>query len=196
MRIPIGGDQLPNLGNGLTRALGRSIFAIMGWHVVGELANVPKMVAIGAPHTRNFDVVVGLVTVLGLGVRINWMAKHTVFQNPFGGIMQRLGGIPINRTARFNVVEQMVQKLQAADKLILVVMPEGSRSRAGVPVSEWRTGFYHIALGAAVPISPVYVDNANKRVIFGPPLYPTGNKEADFEQLQMFYSDPYQEQRS
>lgn len=186
MRIPRAGEHPPKLGNGLTRAMGRWLFALMGWHVEGELPNVPKMVAVGAPHTRNFDVMIGLAVILGLGVRINWMAKHTAFQNPFGGIMQRLGGVPINRTARFNVVEQMVQKLQATDKLILAVMPEGSRKRAGIPVDEWKTGFYYIALGAGVPILVVYIDNVQKRVVFSPPLIPSGEKAADLARIQKF----------
>lgn len=190
MSIARAGDKLPNLGNGLTRALGRALFRLLGWHVEGTLPNVAKMVAIGAPHAKNFDVVIGLGLILGLGVRISWMAKHTAFQNPFGSVMQRLGGIPINRTARFNVVEQMVQKLQQADRLILVVMPEGSRSRAGIPVAEWKTGFYYIALGATVPVTPVYVDYPNKRIVLGPTLHPSGDKATDFVTLQEFYTTP------
>lgn len=188
MRISAADSSPPQLGNRFTRTVGRWFLAMLGWHIEGKLPNVPKMVAIGAPHTRNYDVVIGLGVILALGVRISWMAKHTVFQNPFGAIMQKLGGLPINRTARFNVVDQMVQKLQDSERLILVVMPEGSRSRAGVPVNEWRTGFYYIALGANIPITPVYIDNAGKRVIFGSALTPTGNKEDDFAQLQTFYS--------
>ncbi len=190
MNIPPAGEQLPQLGNRLSRTMGRWLYGVLGWRVNGELPNVPKMVAIGAPHATNFDVVVGLTLVVGLGVRISWMAKHTVFKRPFATIMQRLGGLPINRTARFNVVEQMVQKLQAADKLVLVVMPEGSRSRAGVPVNEWKTGFYYIALGADVPIAPVYVDYPNKQIIFGPQFKPTGDKAADLARLQTFYTTP------
>ena len=196
MRIPGAGDQPPKLGNGFTRMLGRWLFVLLGWRVQGELPNEAKMVAIGAPHARSYDVVIGLSLILGLGVRISWMAKHTAFQNPFGSIMRKFGGLPINRTARFNVVEQMVQKLQEAERLILVVMPEGSRSRAGIPVREWRTGFYYIALGANVPIAPVYVDNPNKCIIFGPALMPTGDKDADFARLQAFYSNPDREPSS
>lgn len=190
MSIPRAGDQPPQLGNGLTRAIGRALFRLLGWRTEGTLPNVPKMVAIGAPHAKNFDVVIGLAVILGLGVRINWLAKHTAFQNPFSPVMQQLGGIPINRTARFNVVEQMVQKVQQADRLILVVMPEGSRSRAGIPTAEWKTGFYYIALAAGVPVAPVYVDYPNKRIVFGPPLHPSGDKEADFATLQQFYTTP------
>ncbi len=190
MRIPPAGKQPPKLGNGFTRMLGRGLFALLGWHVKGELPNVPKMVAIGAPHAHNFDVVIALSLILGFGVRISWMAKHTVFKPPFGWIIQKLGGVPINRTARFNVVEQMVQKLQGVEQLILAVAPEGSRRNAGVPISEWKTGFYYIALGAAVPIAPVYIDYPNKRIVFGQALIPTGNKEADFAQLQAFYTNP------
>lgn len=190
MSIPAAGDQVPQLGNPLTRQCGRWLFSLMGWRVEGSLPNVPKMVAIGAPHTRNFDVVVGLGLVVALGVRVSWMAKHTVFRPPFRGIMRQLGGIPINRTASFNVVEQMVQKFQENNKLILIVMPEGSRSRAGIPVEEWKSGFYHIARGAGVPIFPVYVDNPQKRLILGPPLVPTEEKEVDLARLQAFYSSP------
>ncbi|MEZ4616441.1 MAG: lysophospholipid acyltransferase family protein [Caldilineaceae bacterium] len=192
MRIPPAGEQPPKLGNGLTRLLGRGLFALLGWHVEGELPNVPKMVAIGAPHASNFDVVIALSLILGLGVRISWMAKHTAFKPPFGTVFQKLGGLPINRTARFNMVEQMVQKLHGTKRLILAVAPEGSRSRAGIPVDEWKTGFYYIALGASVPIVPVYIDYPNKRIVFAPALTPTGDKTADFAIIQAFYANPDQ----
>jgi len=192
MRIPAAGNLPPQLGNRFTRMLGRGLFALLGWHVEGRLPNAPKMVVIGAPHARNFDVVIALSLILGLGIRISWMAKHTVFKPPFGAIIQKLGGLPINRTARFNVVEQMVQKLQGTERLILAVAPEGSRRQAGVPVSEWKTGFYYIALGAAVPIAPVYIDYPNKRIVFGDPLLASGDKAADFAQLQRFYTNPDQ----
>ena len=188
MATPVAGDQAPRLGNLLTRAVGRGLLALLGWRVEGELPNLPKFVAIGAPHRSYFDVVIGLSVVVACGIRINWMAKHTAFKPPFGALIKRLGGVPINRTANFNAVEQMVQKLQNAQRLVLVVMPEGSRKRAGVPVTEWKTGFYYIALGAQAPIFPVAIDNLRKRVIFGPHLTPTGDKEVDFAQLQRFYT--------
>jgi 1-acyl-sn-glycerol-3-phosphate acyltransferase len=190
MRIPAAGNQPPKLGNGFTRMVGRGLFALLGWHVKGTLPNVPKMVLIGAPHAHNFDVVIALSALIGLGIRISWMAKHTVFKPPFGALIQKLGGLPINRTARFNVVDQMVQKLQGTERLILAVAPEGSRRNAGVPVRDWKTGFYFIALGADVPIVPVYIDYPNKRIVFGQALIPSGNKEADFAQLQAFYTNP------
>lgn len=190
MAMPVAGDQVPRLGNLVTRALGRGLLALLGWRVDGLLPNTAKFVAVGAPHKSYFDVVIGLAVVVALGLRVNWMVKHTALKPPFGIIIKRLGGVPINRTASENVVDQMVQKVQNATRIILVVMPEGSRKRAGVPVREWKTGFYYIALNAKVPILPVFIDNPGKRVIFGPMLVPSGDKAYDLAQLQLFYTHP------
>lgn len=193
MAMPVAGDQVPRLGNMVTRTLGRALLALLGWHVEGQLPNTAKFVAVGAPHKSYFDVVIGLSVVVSLGLRVNWMAKHTAFKPPFGTMIKRLGGVPINRTASANVVDQMVQKIGQASRIILIVMPEGSRKRAGVPVSEWKTGFYYIALNANVPILPVFIDNPGKRVIFGPTLTLSGNKAQDLAQLQTFYTNPGKE---
>ena len=193
MAMPVAGDQVPRLGNLVTRAFGRALLAVLGWRVEGQLPNTAKFVAVGAPHKSYFDVMIGLSVVVALGLRVNWMAKHTAFKPPFGTLIKRLGGVPINRTASENVVDQMVQKIRNAARIILIVMPEGARKRAGVPVSEWKTGFYYIALNANVPILPVFIDNPGKRVIFGPTLNPTGDKAHDLAQLQTFYTNPRKE---
>ena len=113
---------------------------------------------------------VRVVTISGTGLRF----QHTK-------------RIAIDRTSRHNVVEQTIQHFATHPQLIVGLMPEGTRKRAGIPVKEWKTGFYYIAKGVQVPILPIYIDNPGKRVIFGPSLMPTGDLAADLATLQQFY---------
>ena len=83
----------------------------------------------------------------------------------------------------------MIDAFATHPKLIVGLMPEGSRKRAGIPIKEWKSGFYYIALGAKVPILPLYLDNQRKQLRFGPPLTPTGDIETDLDQLQQFYTE-------
>lgn len=188
MTMPTIGNAVPKRHMPLFQAAARFALARLGWRTVGELPNVPQFVAVGAPHTSAWDFFLGMMVIFGLGVRVSWMGKHTLFRWPIGGIMRWLGGLAIDRTGRHKVVDQVVAAFAAQPQLIVGLMPEGSRKRAGIPVKEWKTGFYYIALGAKAPILPIYLDNARKQVVFGPPLTPTGDIEADLAQLQTFYT--------
>lgn len=133
MAMPVAGDQVPRLGNVVTRALGRALLALLRAGALrGSCPNTSKFVAIGS-HKSYCNVVIGLSVVVSLGLRVNWMAKHTAFKPPFGAIIKRLGGVPINRTATANVVDQMTQKVKNATRIILVVMPEGSAQTGRCP---------------------------------------------------------------
>jgi len=187
MSLPIVGAALPKRNLPLFQALARFALARFGWRAEGRLPNLAQFVAVGAPHASSWDFFLGMLLIIGLGVRVSWMGKASLFRWPLGGIMRWLGGIAIDRTSRHNVVEQTVQHFATHPQLIVGLMPEGTRKRAGVPVNEWKTGFYHIAKGANVPILPIYIDNAGKRVIFGPVLMPTGDLTADLATLQQFY---------
>jgi 1-acyl-sn-glycerol-3-phosphate acyltransferase len=181
---------LPRRGNQLSRAAARLALALSGWRIEGAPPDSPKLVAIYAPHRSNWDFALAMLLMFGLGVRVSWMAKHTLFRRPIGAVMRWLGGIPIDRTARHGVVEQMIHAFQTRRQLIVGLMPEGTRRQAGSPVTAWKTGFYHIARGANVPILPLSIDRAGKRLILGRPVMPTGNMDADLAQLQAFYSNP------
>lgn len=159
-------------------------FRLTGWKVAGRLPPGPKLVVIGAPHTSNWDFLVMLAAVTALGVRVSFMAKHTLFRCPFGGLMRRLGGIPIRRHLRASAVEQMAAAFDAADSLILIMSPEGTRSRGG----GWRSGFYHIARTAGVPIVLASIDYASKRAAIGPALLPSGDIRADMDAIREFYA--------
>lgn len=179
------GDALPRRGNAVTEALSRAILRLFGWRIDYEnLPNVPKMVLVGAPHTSNLDFVLTLLTIFALSVDVHWMAKHSVFRCPVGGIMRWLGGIPIDRRDRHNVVEQTVAQFAAHDAFILAITPEGTRKKVRI----WKTGFYHIARTADVPIVPVVFDFGNKVLRIGPAFALSGDETADLATIRTFYA--------
>ncbi len=168
----------------MIRALCRAFLRLTGWKVVGGPPDAPKCVVIAAPHTSNWDLVFMLAMAGALGIRISWMGKDAIFRAPFGSIMRGLGGIPVRRHAAHNVVEQMVEAFAAADRLLLAIPAEGTRSRA----EYWKSGFYHIARGANVPVVPSYLDYRRKVGGFAPPIMLTGEVTADMDRFRAVYA--------
>ena len=157
--------------------------ALLGWRFEGELPNVRKGVIIVAPHTSNWDWVVGIAGKLALGLDANWLGKHTIFRGPLGALMGWLGGIPVDRTSSHDVVAQCVTQFNARERMMLGLAPEGTRKA----VTRWKTGFYHIARGADVPIVPVSFDWTRKAITIGPPLVPSGDMDADLAVFSAFF---------
>ena len=153
--------------------------------MAGELPDLPKFVAIVAPHSSNWDFVVGLLAKYAIGVRASFLGKHTLFRWPFGALFRHWGGIPVVRDASHDVVEQSVAEFARRDSLVLALAPQGTRK----PVPRWRTGFYHIARGAAVPVLLVALDWRRKTVRFGPTLQLTGDFDGDMTMIQAAYAD-------
>lgn len=176
-------STLPRRGNRLTRRLGAAVLRLLGWRIEGRLPDLPRFVAVGAPHTSNWDFVVVMASIFALGIDARWLAKHTLFRPPFGGLLRWLGGIPVDRGVSSGVVAQSVAAFRSQPRLILCVAPEGTRSGG----REWKTGFYHIALGAGVPLVPCSLDFGRRVVGLGPPLTPTGDQDADVAALRAFY---------
>lgn len=172
-------SALPSFGNTFSRVLGKSSLKVLGWKMAGDLPDVPKVVAIAYPHTSNWDFIVGLSVMLATGLKGSWIAKAEMFNSPLGGVWKKLGGIPIVRGKKLGAVEQQIAAMTAAEKMFLLLEPEGTRG-AG---DKWKTGFYHIAIGAGVPILPVTWDYASKTLTFLPLFHPTGDLEADVQAL-------------
>lgn len=164
-------------------ALARRILRLFGWELEAKLPDAPKYVAIGYPHTSNWDFPVGILGMWGIGLPGRWVGKHTLFRRPFGWAMRALGGIPLDREATRDFVQQSVEKFAGREELVLVIAPEGTRSRT----EHWRTGFYYIALGARVPVALGFLDYGRKRAGVGDVLVPTGDIERDFERIRAFY---------
>jgi 1-acyl-sn-glycerol-3-phosphate acyltransferase len=156
-----------------------------GWEAEGEKPAAAKYVLIAAPHTTNWDLCHLLSLAWFLGVKISWMGKKSLFHGPMGTVMRALGGIPVQRGRSTNLVDQMAEAFAASNSLVLTVPAEGTRSY----VPHWKSGFYHIAREAQVPIVLGYLDYARKRGGFGPELIPTGNVREDMDEVRAFYED-------
>jgi len=178
MIIPIG-EAAPRRGNRATRALGRAGLAVLGFRLEGEVPDIPRCVAIVAPHTSNWDFVVGLAGLLALGVDFRWLGKHTIFRFPFGRISRWLGGIAVDRRSAESVVEDVADQFQTRPYLFLTITPEGTRK----PVPRWKSGFYRIARRAGVPILPISFDHARGVITLWPTLTPSGDYAADLAAL-------------
>lgn len=175
---------LPHTGHRLLGAIARALFRALGWRFEGEIPDVPKLVAIVAPHTSNWDFVVGLIAKWSLELEASWLGKHTLFAGPLGAFFRHLGGIPVDRTSSHDVVAQTIAAFAAHERLLLAIAPEGTRKQ----VTHWKTGFYHIALGAGVPILLVAFDWKRKVIRFGPTLTPSGDVEKELGWIREQYA--------
>ncbi|MCD6667145.1 MAG: lysophospholipid acyltransferase family protein [Hydrogenophaga sp.] len=172
--------------NTLLRGFSVAFLKLTGWKVEGSLPpQATKSVFIAAPHTSNWDLPYTLMVAFALRLNPYWMGKHTIFKAPFGPLMRWLGGIAVNREQANNLVAASAQAIRDADgPLQLIVPPEGTRSKTRY----WKTGFYHIARTADVPIIMAYMDYAAKRSGLGPLFEPTGDIEADMNAIKAFYA--------
>jgi 1-acyl-sn-glycerol-3-phosphate acyltransferase len=150
---------------------------------VGDPPGPPKYVLIAAPHTSNWDFIFLLAFAWYYGVEISWLGKREMFRWPFGGFFERLGGIPVARASSGNMVDRMKDQFDAHERLCLVVPVEGTRSY----VDYWKSGFYHIARAAGVPIVMSYLDYPRKLGGFGAALMPTGDIPVDMDAIRAFY---------
>jgi 1-acyl-sn-glycerol-3-phosphate acyltransferase len=159
---------------------------LIGWKIVGEKPADDKCVLIAAPHTSNWDFPTMMVAAFVLGMDVHWMGKHTLFpKGPLGAIMRWFGGIAIDRREARNTVEQMVAQYKKREQLLVLITPEGTRTR----VDNWKAGFYHIAVGAGVPIYLGFVDTKTKQAGIMQAFYPTGDYQQDLPAIMQFYKD-------
>lgn len=162
------------------RALARLLLKLSRWKVVAEDLPAPPYVVIAAPHTSNWDFPLMLMCLFKLKMNVNWMGKDTLFRKPFGTVAKWFGGIPIDRSEANNVVNQTVQEFAQDPQLVVIIPPEGARHK----VSRWKTGFYHIAHQAGVPIFMTAIDGANKELRFVGMYETAGDIDKDLPEIQ------------
>lgn len=169
----------------IRRSIGRAVLWSTRWRIEGDPPATAKFVLIAAPHTSNWDLLYLLAMSFVTGVRVSWLGKESLFWGPAGPVLRALGGVPVQRDRRSGLVTSLVAEFAAADRLVVVVPPEGTRSRT----DHWRTGFYRVACAAEVPIVCSYLDYPRRVGGFGPVIEPSGDIETDFPQFEEFYAD-------
>lgn len=155
-----------------------------GWHAHGVVPEPRKFVLIAAPHTSNWDFVYFLGLTDDLGIKPHFMAKDSLFRWPFTNFMRDMGGVSVDRSSNKNYVQQMVDEFKRRTEFMLTIAPEGTRGS----VKAWKTGFYHIAMGAGVPLVVGMMDYKTKTGGLGPAIWPTGDYKADMAKLAEIYA--------
>lgn len=162
---------------------------LSGWRVPGRLPDEPKFIII-ATHTSNWDFALALLGMAYLTCGFStfhfcWMGKKELFWGPQGWFLRKTGGIPIDRSAAHDVVQDSITAFARHERIAMIITPEGTRKRG----RRWKTGFYHIAQGAGVPIVCAFLDYRRKIVGPGFVLTPSGDMVADMCRLRDFYQD-------
>lgn len=171
----------------LSRVFRRALVGIYrhhGWRAHGVVPEPRKFVLIAAPHTSNWDFVYFLGLTDELGIKPHFMAKTSLFRWPFTNFMLDMGGVPVDRSSNKNYVQQMIDEFKRRKEFMLTIAPEGTRGT----VKAWKTGFYHIAMGAGVPLVVGMMDYPSKSGGLGTAIWPTGDYAADMKKVAEIYA--------
>jgi 1-acyl-sn-glycerol-3-phosphate acyltransferase len=158
---------------------------LRGWTFHGRIPDDPKLIAVGAPHTSNWDFIVFLAALHHWKMTVNYIGKHSLFRPPFGWFFRYTGGIPVDRSKPGGLVKQVAEAMDAARRMILVLAPEGTRSKA----PRWKSGFLKIAEATGAPILLAAVDASRKELTIGPKLTYDGDAATFMESTRAFYAD-------
>ncbi len=169
----------------MLKFIAQTILNLAGWRLDVVQPEAKKYVMIGAPHTTNWDFPLALLTFWTLQQKINWVGKKEMFWGPLHYLFTFLGGIPVDRSKSSGFIEQIANRFDQADEMILAISPEGTRAKT----AHWKSGFYHIAVSAKVPICLAYVDFSRKTLGFSRVIHPSGNIDTDMQLIADFYQD-------
>lgn len=182
--LPPLGAAVPRTHGPRVASFGRLMLTLAGWRIEGNFPDCAKMVLAVVPHTSNWDFPVGLMAKFALRLECRYIAKHSLFWWPLGAFLRAVGGISINRAAAGDVVAGAIQAFQERDRLVLVITPEGTRSK----VPKWKSGFHRIAHAAGVPIVLVTFDYSRKAVRLGPTFAAGDDYDRDLAAMQSHLS--------
>ncbi len=182
--VPHLGAAIPRRGSRALSLLGRAMLAAIGWKVEGEVPNLPKLVIGVAPHTSNWDFVVGVAAMFALDLRIEFIGKHTLFRGPLGVFMRWIGGIPVDRSNPKGAVAEAVEAFGRVERRVLAIAPEGTRARG----ASFKSGFLRIARGAGVPVVLAALDYGERSVRFGPTFVPGEDIDAELARAEAHFA--------
>ncbi len=167
----------------MLKVISRLILKMSGWRMEGEVPSAKKFIVIVAPHTSNWDYIIGQLFYFSLGIRSKIMIKKELFFFPLNILFRLVGAIPVERGKKTGIVEQLAEEFRKRDEMILTITPEGTRKR----VTEWKKGFYRIAMKANVPVVLGYFDYKRKVAGVGGFFEITGDEKEDMRRIKMFY---------
>jgi len=166
------------------KLVGHMVLWLFGWHVEGSAPPHPKCIVVGHPHTSSWDFPLFVMTLWVMGVQMQWLGKQSLFAGPMGGLFRALGGLPVDRSGGKNTVQAVADLFAERDTLMLGIAPSGTR-KAG---EHWRSGFYHIALAANVPVVLGSIDFKKRAGRFIATVHLTGDVKTDMDQIRAAYS--------
>lgn len=158
---------------------------LLGWKAEVNVPDFEKCIICAAPHTTNWDLFIGKLFIGAVGRESGFMMKKDWFFFPLGIIFRWMGGIPVDRSKRTSLVDQIIAKAKASRKFHLAITPEGTRSAN----PNWKKGFYYIALGAELPIVLIGIDYKQKCIKANKVIYPTGDLKKDMREIKLYYKD-------
>ncbi len=164
-------------------ALAGWILRRWGWTISGSKPALPKYVLVASPHSSYWDTPVMLLCAAHFGIPLRWLGKSQAFRGPLGAVLRRLGGIPVDRAGGNGAVARTAAAFRAQDEMALALAPDGTRRYCDY----WRSGFYHLARAADVPVVLGFQDWGTRRVGIGPTLRLSGDVRADMDRLRAFY---------
>ena len=186
LRTPLP-PQVPQRQRRRAQRLAAWILERAGWKLTGQFPDVSRLVVIGAPHSSWWDGVWGLLAVVAIGVDITILGKRELFFWPLSSLLRWVGVVPVDRFATQGIVGDMTQRFAQDRPLWLAIAPEGTRKR----MSKWRTGFWHVARAAKVPILPMAFHYPDKIIHAGPLFETSADVDADIARLRDIYA-PFQ----
>lgn len=164
--------------------LAKLIYSIAGWKTEGNIPkDIKRCIVLMAPHTSNWDFVLGFLGFAILRIKVHFLIKKESFVFPLGILVKAMGGVAVDRQRASNVVTSVSHEFQNREKFVLIIAPEGTRSHN----KHWKRGFYHISLLAKVPIILGYLDYKEKVAGLGDIIVPSGNYESDLALIEAFY---------
>ncbi len=177
-------NNIPRANNVLAAWFAQQALRISGWQVVGVIPDEPKLIFAVAPHTSNWDFILGLLVKYAFNLKVNFLGKDSIFVWPFSIWLKSVGGIAVERSNAHGVVKQIVKEFSQQPQLILGLAPEGTRSKVG----KWKTGFLHIAKQANIPVVPVQLNFKHKQVMFFEKRMITAAIDDELQQMQNLFS--------
>jgi len=184
VNVPIISPNVDSRGNALTRTAATMLMRLSGWKFTGEpFPDLRKFVIIVAPHTSNWDFVVGVMAKYAIGLRGTFLGKDSLFKFPMGLLMRWLGGFPVDRSSAHDVVAQTANLVKARDRVVIALSPEGTRKA----MERWRSGFWWIAHKTGIPILPVAFDFSTRSIHVYPVFHTTGDPKRDIPELRRLY---------